>query len=130
VATQGLVELYDLRLKRFVSKTLQPLMNVGQTAPQARLVGFPPHLEISWVVARAVVGQAQNRARLRPFPWPPRRALGTPPERHQARFIRRAGSSEFRQPLDQDALAALRVCAVLNTPDEVIEVATQVRLPV
>ena len=130
MATQGLVELYDLRFKRCVSNTLQQLMKVCQTAPQARLVGFPAHLELALVVARAGVGQAQKRERLRPFPLPPRLALGKPPERPKARFIRLEGSSEFRQPLDQHSLEALRVCAVLESHDEIIEVANQVRLPV
>jgi hypothetical protein len=68
VATQGLVELGDLCFERFVSNTLQQLMKVRQTAPQARLVGFPSHLEMALVVVRKVVGQAQKRERRRPFP--------------------------------------------------------------
>ncbi len=130
VATQGVVELCDLCVTRFVSKTLPPLMNVRQTAPQARLAGCPSHLDMSLVVARAVVGQAQNRARLRPCPLPPRLALGNTPERHEARLIRLEGSSALRPPFDQDRLEALLVGAVLDTPDDISEVATQGRLPV
>jgi hypothetical protein len=130
VATQGVVELSDVRWKRFVSTTLQQLMKVCQPAPQARLVGFPPPLASSVVVARAVVGQAQTRQRLRPFPWPPRLALGTPPERHQARCLRLEGDSAFRQPRDQDALQALRGGAVRDPHDAIIEGANQGRLPV
>jgi hypothetical protein len=129
VATPGVVERCDLGVKRVVSHTLQPLMKGRQTAPQARLVGFPSPLEMSWVVARAVVGQAQKRERLRPFPWPPRLALGNTTARHEARFIRREGSSEFRQPRDQDLLEALRVGAGLEADHDIVHVATQVRLP-
>jgi hypothetical protein len=130
VATQGLVELGDLCFERFVPHTPQQLMKVRQTAPQARLVSFPSHLEMSLVVVRAVVGQAQKRERRWPFPLPARLALGKPPERHEARFIRLEGSSKFRQALDQDSLEALRVGAVLETDNEIVHVANQVRLPV
>jgi hypothetical protein len=130
VATPGVGERCDWCVKRFVSTTLQQLMTVRQTAPQARLVGCPSPLDMSVVVARAVVGQAQKRERLRPFPWPPRLALGNTTARHEARFIRREGSSEFRQPLDHDLLEALRVGAVLETDHDIVHVAHQVRLPV
>jgi hypothetical protein len=129
VATQGLVQLGDLGFERLVPHTLQQLMQVRQTAPQACLVGLPSHLEVSVVVARAVVGQAQKRERLRPFPLLPRLALGTPPERDEARFARLEGSSTFRQPLDQDLLETLRIGAVLETDNKIVHVANQVRLP-
>ena len=51
MATQGLGELGDLGLKRFVSHTLPQLMKGRQTAPQARLVDFPSHLERSGSVS-------------------------------------------------------------------------------
>ena len=118
MAAQGLIELGDLGFERLVSKTLQQLMHLRQTAPQARLVGFPSHLEMSLVVTRAVVGEAEKRQRLRPFPLSPCLALGKGTERHEVRFRRLEGSSAFRQALGQDLLEALRVCAVLETHDE------------
>jgi hypothetical protein len=53
------VELGDLCFERFVSHTLPHLMNVRQTAPQARLVGFPSHREMSV----GLCGQSWGRPR-------------------------------------------------------------------
>src|SRR5262245_10419879 len=53
-----------------MANDLQQLMEFRQTAPQARLVGSPSHLEVPSAVARAVEGQAQKRERLQAFPLP------------------------------------------------------------
>jgi hypothetical protein len=107
-----------------------PRLTVRQTAPPARLAGVPAHRALAVVVVRAVGGQAQPRARLRPCPWPPRRARGHTPARHEARGLRLAGASAGRQPGDHDRLAARRGGAGLATPDDRRAVAPQGRLPV
>jgi hypothetical protein len=64
VASLALIDLLGLVFQGFMSNDLQQLMEFRQTAPQARLVGSPSHLEAPSEVARTVEGQAQKRALL------------------------------------------------------------------
>ena len=70
VASQDLIDLLGLVFQRCMSHDLQQLMASCQTAPQARLVRSPSHLEVSSVVACAVEGKTEKRKRLSASPVP------------------------------------------------------------
>jgi hypothetical protein len=128
-ASQDLVDLLGLLFQRLMAKDLQQLMEFRPATPQARLVGPPSHLEVALAVARAVEGQAQKRARLLAFPGPLGVACGQAAEGHQAGLGRLSREGALRQALDQHLLAAVGIGLVLETHDEVINVAQQGGVP-
>jgi hypothetical protein len=83
VASQDLIDLLGLVFQRFMSNDLQQLMEFCQTAPQARLVRSPSHLEVSSVVACAVEGKTEKRKRLSASPVPFGVTLSKATEGHQ-----------------------------------------------
>src|SRR5262249_56003558 len=82
-----------------MANDLQQLMEFRQTAPQARLVGSPSHLEVPSAVARAVEGQAQKRERLPAVPLPLCGTLGTAAEPHHTGFWWLLHARKLRQTL-------------------------------
>src|SRR5215467_11954578 len=101
------MDLLGLVFQWFMANDLQQLMEFRQTAPQARLVGSPSHLEVPSAVARAVEGQDQKRERLPAFPVPLGVTLGKAAERHQAGFGWLYRERELCQALYQRLLEAL-----------------------
>src|SRR5215510_6854035 len=112
-----------------MANNLQQLMEFGQTAPQARLVRSPSHLAVPSVVACAVEGKTEKRQRLSASLVPFGVTLRKATEGHQTGFRRLEREGELRQTLLQHLLEALCVRLVLETHDEIIHVAHQVRLP-
>jgi hypothetical protein len=127
--SQHPVKVDNLFTNRQVPHASHQVSEMREAAPKSRLLGPPPHHVIALLVARAVMGEAQEVNRLGPLsPTLRRMPLGKPTKFNEPRLTWFQYKPKPCQAFAKRVLQAQRIRPILETHHKVINVPHQAGL--